>query len=76
MDYHAEEELTRLLARSDELTQRSQDVNVRVMRVSAAMMRALEQGKDVCAMADRLYAKPLQAAGAGEEAEREPRHGS
>ena len=55
MDYHADEEVARLLARSDELAQRSKDVNLRGARESSALMRLLARCEEVCNESDRVY---------------------
>lgn len=74
MDYQADEEVVRLIARSDALTAQSRVVNERGMRTSTVLRRVLAQCDYVCAMSDRLYGGRSGVAWALEEAEPESSH--
>ncbi len=76
MDYRAGGEVARLVALSDELAQRSRDVNERGAWASAALRRALARCEAVCAASDRLYGGTARAAESTERAGPESRHGS
>lgn len=57
MEYHADEEVARLFARSDELMKQSRAVNERGARSSSALGRLLARCVEVCDESDRVYGR-------------------
>jgi hypothetical protein len=58
LDYPNDEEVARLIARSDALLERSRDVNEWSARVSSTLRRVLTQCNEVCNESDGLYGRP------------------
>jgi hypothetical protein len=58
LNYPTDEEVAKLIARSDALLERSRDVNERSARVSSTLRRVLTQCNEVCNESDSLYGRP------------------
>jgi hypothetical protein len=57
VEYQADEEVARLIARSDELSEQSRAVNERGARSSSALGRLLVRCVEVCDESDRVYGR-------------------
>lgn len=57
MAYHADEEVARLIAHSDRLSEQSRDINARGARGSSALGRLLARCVEVCNESDRVYGR-------------------
>ena len=65
MAYHADEEVARLIARSDKLSEQSRAVNERGARSSSALGRLLARCVEVCDESDRVYGRRRREAELG-----------